>query len=101
MSVARVDLHRARVHQALSPAQHHPVDGTGRVVFRQRMPRKRSSPAWNGKSCPGHDFISTRQAQAVVIEWCYGFYNHQRRHSAAGDQSPNNYETAALTRDAA
>ena len=48
-----------------------------------------------------HDFDNTRQAQAVVIDWCYGFYNHQRRHSAAGGQSPINYETAALTRDAA
>jgi putative transposase len=37
----------------------------------------------------------------VVIDWCYGFYNHQRRHSAAAGQSPINYETAALTRDAA
>ena len=42
-----------------------------------------------------HDFENTRQAQAVVIEWCYGFYNHQRRHSAAGMQSPNNYENTA------
>jgi transposase InsO family protein len=48
-----------------------------------------------------HDFDSTRQAQAVVIEWCYGFYNHQCRHSAAGGQSPTNYEAAALTREAA
>ena len=48
-----------------------------------------------------NDFASTRQAQAVVIEWCYGFYNHQRRHSAAGGLSPNNYETVALTREAA
>ena len=23
-----------------------------------------------------HDFTSTGQAQAVVIDWCYGFYNH-------------------------
>jgi putative transposase len=48
-----------------------------------------------------HHFENTRQAQAVVIEWCYGFYNHQRRHSAAGGQSPINYENAALTREAA
>jgi putative transposase len=48
-----------------------------------------------------HDFANTGQAQAVVIEWCYGFYNHQRRHSAAAGQSPINYENAALTRDAA
>jgi putative transposase len=49
-----------------------------------------------------HDFANTRQAQAVVLEWCYGFYNHQRRHSAAGMMSPINYEnTAALNREAA
>jgi len=48
-----------------------------------------------------NDFTSTRQAQAVVIEWCYGFYNHQRRHSAAAGMSPINYETAALAREAA
>ncbi len=27
-----------------------------------------------------HDFENTRQAQAVVLDWCYGFYNHDRRH---------------------
>ena len=30
-----------------------------------------------------HDFEDTRQAQAVVLDWCYGFYNHDRRHSSA------------------
>ena len=28
-------------------------------------------------------FRDTIHAQAVVIDWCYTFYNHQRRHSAA------------------
>ena len=36
-----------------------------------------------------HDMI---HAQAVVIDWCYTFYNHQRRHSAADGLSPVNYE---------
>lgn len=31
-------------------------------------------------------------ARAVVIDWCYTFYNHQRRHSAADGLSPVNYE---------
>ena len=48
-----------------------------------------------------HDFENTTQAQAVVMDWCYGFYNHQRRHTAAAMQSPINYETAALNREAA
>jgi putative transposase len=49
-----------------------------------------------------HDFADTRQAQAVVLDWCYGFYNHDRRHSSAGMMSPINYEnTAAPDREAA
>ena len=36
-----------------------------------------------------HDSV---QARAVVIDWCYTFYNHQRRHSAADGLSPVNYE---------
>lgn len=48
-----------------------------------------------------HQFATTRAAQAVVLDWCYGFYNHRRRHSAAAGMSPINYETAALIREAA
>ena len=48
-----------------------------------------------------HDFENTRQAQTVVMDWCYGFYNHERRHSSADMMSPINYETAALNREAA
>lgn len=49
-----------------------------------------------------HTFANTTQAQTVVIDWCYGFYNHQRRHSTIGMMSPINYEQAAApTRDAA
>jgi len=49
-----------------------------------------------------HEFDNTRQAQAVVLDWCYGFYNHERRHSSAGMMSPINYEnTAAPDREAA
>ncbi len=48
-----------------------------------------------------HEFDSTAKARAVVIDWCYGFYNHQRRHSAAAGLSPINYETAVLNREAA
>jgi putative transposase len=48
-----------------------------------------------------HQFDSTAKARAVLIDWCYGFYNHQRRHSAAAGLSPINYEITALNRDAA
>ncbi|WP_348647723.1 integrase core domain-containing protein [Ornithinimicrobium sp. F0845] len=49
------------------------------------------------------EFDTRAQARAVVIDWAYGFYNHQRRHSAAGMMSPVNYEqsTAAPVPDAA
>ena len=48
-----------------------------------------------------HTFETTSQAQAVVMDWCYGFYNHTRRHSAAAMMSPITYETTALNREAA
>ena len=49
-----------------------------------------------------HEFANTGQAQAVVLDWCYGFYNHHRRHSSADMMSPINYEnTAAPDREAA
>jgi putative transposase len=49
-----------------------------------------------------HEFKNTGQAQAVVLDWCYGFYNHDRRHSTIGMMSPINYEnTAAPDREAA
>lgn len=48
-----------------------------------------------------HRFVDTRQAQAVVLDWCYGFYNHTRRHSTAGMMSPITYENTALNREAA
>src|SRR3954453_18310949 len=38
-----------------------------------------------------HQFATIGAARATAIDWCYGFYNHQRRHSAAG-LSPINYE---------
>ena len=42
------------------------------------------------------------QAQAVVLDWCYGFYNHDRWHSTIGMVSPITYEnTAAPDREAA
>ena len=49
-----------------------------------------------------HEFKSTGQAQAVALDWCYGFYNHDRRHSSAGMMSPITYEnTRGPDREAA
>ncbi len=48
-----------------------------------------------------HDLATVDQAQTVVLDWCYGFYNEHRRHSSAGMMSPINYEnTAAPDREA-
>ncbi|MDU1063849.1 MAG: integrase core domain-containing protein [Cutibacterium avidum] len=44
-----------------------------------------------------HEFDTRAQARAVVIDGAYGFYNHQRRHSAAGIMSPVNYEQTTAT----
>jgi len=48
-----------------------------------------------------HTFTDTRHAQAVVLDWCYGFYNHQRRHSSAAMMSPIDYENTTPDREAA
>ena len=40
---------------------------------------------------------ATRHAQAVVLDWCYGFYNQDRRHSTIGMMSPINYENTHMT----
>jgi transposase InsO family protein len=48
-----------------------------------------------------HEFTGPDQARAVVLDWCYQFYNHTRRHSAAGMKSPINYESASVQPDAA
>jgi transposase InsO family protein len=49
-------------------------------------------------------FHDTIQAQAVVLDWCWEFYNHRRRHSTIGNVPPITYETdhpAAPGREAA
>ena len=43
-----------------------------------------------------HDIV---QARAAVIDWCYTFYNYQRRHRAAGGLSPANYEIRELQQE--
>lgn len=95
----RLDLHRRQVHRPVPTAGHPPVDGPGRLVLRQR---RRGGvlfqPAWGVLS--RHEFTSIAQAHPTVVDWAYGFDNHQRRHSPAAGQSPVNYETA-IHREAA
>ena len=52
-----------------------------------------------------HDLLDPSHAKSVVLDWCYGFYNQDRRHSTIGMMSPINYENthepAAPDREAA
>jgi transposase InsO family protein len=53
-----------------------------------------------------NQFQTLTEAKAVVIDWCYGFYNHQRRHSTIGMLPPavfenENHQPAAILTKAA
>ena len=48
-----------------------------------------------------YHFVDTDTAQAIVLDWCHGFYNHTRRHSSAAIMAPITYETTALNPEAA
>lgn len=37
-------------------------------------------------------FRDAGQAEAVVVDWCYTFYNHQRRHGTARRTIAVSYE---------
>lgn len=52
-----------------------------------------SSLEWEVLPC--HKFANVRQSQAVVLDWYYEFYNHERQHSSTGMMSPVNYENSA------
>ena len=41
------------------------------------------------------EFRDLEHAQAATQEWCYGFYNHIRRHSHILQMSPVNFEALA------
>jgi putative transposase len=43
------------------------------------------------------DLLDTGHAKSVVLDWCYGFYNQDRRHSTIGMMSPINYENTRTT----
>ncbi len=54
-----------------------------------------SSLEWEVLS--GQQFSDPAHARAVVLPWCYDFYNHRRRHSSVHMMSPIAYEN--LTAD--
>ena len=43
-----------------------------------------------------HHFTTRAEARAVVVNWCYEFYNARRRHSSAGLMSPIEFEKIAV-----
>ena len=44
-----------------------------------------------------HTFTDPHHAKTTVLEWCYGFYNQDRRHSTIDMMSPINYENTHTT----
>jgi transposase InsO family protein len=43
---------------------------------------------------------NTLRVQAVVLDWCYGFYNHDRQHSSTSMTTPINYENTQYPKPA-
>jgi transposase InsO family protein len=48
-----------------------------------------------------HQLLDPDHARAVVLPWCYDFYNHRRRHSSAHMLSPIAYENLTADQPAA
>jgi transposase InsO family protein len=48
-----------------------------------------------------HTMTDPDHARAVVLPWCYDFYNHRRRHSSAHMLSPIDYENLTADQPAA
>jgi len=44
-----------------------------------------------------HELLDPGHAKSVVLDWCYEFYNHHRRHSTIGMMSPTAYENTRKT----
>ncbi|MEH1561225.1 integrase core domain-containing protein [Cutibacterium avidum] len=91
-----LDLHGDLVHPALRrPRDPRSIGRVGSCFDNAAAEAFFSSLEWEVLS--RHEFDTRAQARAVVIDWAYGFYNHQRRHSAAGMMSPVNYEQTTAT----
>jgi transposase InsO family protein len=48
-----------------------------------------------------HQLTDPDHARAIVLPWCYDFYNHRRRHSSARMLSPIDYENLTVDQPAA
>jgi transposase InsO family protein len=48
-----------------------------------------------------HQLTDPDHARAIVLPWCYDFYNHRRRHSSARMLSPIDYENLTADQPAA
>jgi len=48
-----------------------------------------------------HQLTDPDHARAIVLPWCYDFYNHRRRHSSAHMLSPIDYENLTVDQPAA
>lgn len=85
----------------LCPTMDTPVDGPAGSCF-DNVAAEAFFNSLEWEVLSRHEFVNTRQAQIIVLDWCYGFYSHERRHSSAGMMSPFNYENnAAREREAA
>lgn len=76
-------------------ARHPPVDGSGRLVLRQRRRRVVLSTV-EREVLSRNEFCDPDHAREVVLEWCHEFYNTTRRHSSVKMMSPIDYETTRV-----
>jgi transposase InsO family protein len=53
-----------------------------------------TSPEWEVLS--RHQLLDPDHARAVVLPWCYDFYDHRRRHSGADVMSPIDHENLTV-----
>jgi hypothetical protein len=57
--------------------------------------QKHSSQALQWEVLSTNEFRDLKHAEALVLDWCYGFYNHKRRHTHTGQLAQVEYETLA------
>lgn len=89
---SRQHLYRWAIHQTVPAVGDPAVDGSGRVGSRFDNAAEAFFSSLEWEALFHNSFNDTIQAQAVIIDWRYTFYNHQCRHSAADGLSPVNYE---------